>query len=142
MAASEYTRVEAFNRSLCDLLSRDIFIARSDYGSLVESYRETCLWSNHIARHGSCSMPWNDPVLNLVVPNDVSYNYAEERRLFYVALTRTRNRVFIVTLERRPSDFIKELLVFMTNDRRGGELSIQKCDWCKDGYLIVKRGNS
>ena len=87
-------------------------------------------------------MPWNDPVLNLVVPNDVSYNYAEERRLFYVALTRTRNRVFIVTLERRPSDFIKELLVFMTNDRRGGELSIQKCDWCKDGYLIVKRGNS
>ena len=81
-------------------------------------------------------MPWNDPVLNLVVPNDVSYNYAEERRLFYVALTRTRNRVFIVTPERRPSDFIKELLVFMTNDRRGGELSIQKCDWCKDGYLI------
>ena len=87
-------------------------------------------------------MPWNDLVLNLVVPNDVSYNYAEERRLFYVALTRTRNRVFIVTPERRPSDFIKELLVFMTNDRRGGELSIQKCDWCKDGYLIVKRGNS
>ena len=142
----------------------------------------------------------DDPVLNLVVSNDVSYNYAEERRLFYVALTRTRNRVFIVTPERRPSDFIKELLGepqnypnvvlkgelkadlalssvirdrcplcgypmrfrwnknyglklwicgndqevcgFMTNDKRGGELSIQKCDWCKDGYLIVKRGNS
>lgn len=30
----------------------------------------------------------------------------------------------------------------MTNDKRGGELSIQKCDWCKDGYLIVKQGHS
>lgn len=142
----------------------------------------------------------DDPVLNLVVSNDVSYNYAEERRLFYVALTRTKNRVFIVTPEKRPSDFIKELLSepqnypnvtlkgelktdftlsstvrdrcpicgypmqfrwnknyglklwictndqeicgFMTNDKRGGELSIQKCDWCKDGYLIVKQGRS
>ena len=31
----------------------------------------------------------DDPILNLVVSNDQSYNYAEERRLFYVALTRT-----------------------------------------------------
>ena len=49
-------------------------------------------------------------MLNLVVSNDTSYNYAEERRLFYVALTRTKNRVFIVTPEKRPSEFIKELL--------------------------------
>lgn len=142
----------------------------------------------------------DDPVLHLVVSNDTSYNYAEERRLFYVALTRTKNRVFIVTPEKRPSEFIKELLSdpksypnvtlqgelktdlsisnivkdrcpicgypmqlrwnknyglrlwictndqeicgFMTNDKRGGELSIQKCDWCKDGYLIVKGGRS
>ena len=52
----------------------------------------------------------DDPVLNMVVLNDTSYNYAEERRLFYVALTRTKNRVFIVTPEKRPSEFIKELL--------------------------------
>lgn len=32
----------------------------------------------------------DDPVLNMVVLNDTSYNYAEERRLFYVALTRTK----------------------------------------------------
>lgn len=32
----------------------------------------------------------DDPVLHLVVSNDTSYNYAEERRLFYVALTRTK----------------------------------------------------
>lgn len=142
----------------------------------------------------------DDPVLRLVVSNDISYAYAEERRLFYVALTRTKNRVFIVTPEKRPSEFLKELLSdsksypnvtlqgelktdlslsnvvkdrcpicgypmqlrwnknyglrlwictndqevcgFMTNDRRGGELSIQKCDWCKDGYLVVKKGRT
>ncbi|MCD8208426.1 MAG: UvrD-helicase domain-containing protein, partial [Bacteroidales bacterium] len=142
----------------------------------------------------------DDPVLRLVVSNDSAYNYAEERRLFYVALTRTRNRVFIVTPEKRPSEFIKELLAnpekypnvrlngelktdltisraiknrcpicgyplqyrwkknyglklfictndqevcgFMTNDTRGGDFSIHKCDWCKDGYLVVKRGPS
>lgn len=140
----------------------------------------------------------DDPVLSLVVSFDNSYNYAEERRLFYVALTRTKNRVFIVTPDKRPSEFIKELLSepfnypnvtlrgelkvdlkapakvknncpicgyplqfkynknyglrlwictndqeicgFMTNDKRGGELSIHKCDWCKDGYLVVKNG--
>ncbi len=142
----------------------------------------------------------DDPVLNLVVENDHSYNYAEERRLFYVALTRTKNRIFIVTPEKRPSEFIKELLNdtnsypnvtlcgeiqtditttvniqnkcpicgypmqlrwnknyglklwictndqeicgFMTNDRKGGELSIQKCDWCEDGFLIVKNSKN
>ena len=30
----------------------------------------------------------------------------------------------------------------MTNDQRGGELSIQKCDWCKDGYLVIKKGRT
>ena len=141
----------------------------------------------------------DDPVLNLVVSNDNSYDYAEERRLFYVALTRTKNRVYIVTPEKRPSEFIKELLRekklypkvtlagelksdltainnvrnrcpicgypmqfrwnksyglklwictndqevcgFMTNDQRGGNLSIHKCDWCQDGYLVVKSGS-
>ncbi len=34
----------------------------------------------------------------------------------------------------------QEICGFMTNDRRGGDLSIQKCDWCKDGFLIVKNG--
>lgn len=35
--------------------------------------------------------------------------YAEERRLFYVALTRTKNKVYILTPRKNPSIFIKEL---------------------------------
>ncbi len=136
----------------------------------------------------------DDPVMNYVVKDDNSIEYAEERRLFYVAMTRTKNRVFIVTPEQRPSEFILELVrdypnitvngelnkeavtnigvmkkcpvcgyplqlrykknyglklwlcsnepeicSFITNEISGGEFSIQKCDCCKDGYLIVKK---
>lgn len=35
--------------------------------------------------------------------------YAEERRLFYVALTRSRNNVYLLTHEREPSEFITDL---------------------------------
>ena len=145
--------------------------------------------------YGFPSQIQEDPVLKYVVKDDFSIEYAEERRLFYVALTRTKNRVYIVAPEQHPSKFVTELISdfknvkvkgkinevddanpanikrcpicgyplqlrykphyglklwlcsnepeicdFMTNDLRGGELSILKCDKCQDGYLIVKEG--
>ncbi|MEE3487379.1 MAG: UvrD-helicase domain-containing protein [Bulleidia sp.] len=51
----------------------------------------------------------DDPVLKLVVKEDHSYAYAEERRLFYVAMTRTKNRVYFVAPEDNPSEFLLEL---------------------------------
>ena len=33
-----------------------------------------------------------------------------------------------------------EICDFMTNNLNGGDLSILKCDKCRDGYLIVKEG--
>jgi len=51
----------------------------------------------------------DDPVLSFVVKEDMSYDYAEERRLFYVAMTRTKNRVFFVAPEQNPSEFLLEL---------------------------------
>jgi len=50
-----------------------------------------------------------DPLLRLVKFDDRSYSYAEERRLFYVALTRTKNRVFILYPKSKPSTFVKEI---------------------------------
>ena len=136
----------------------------------------------------------DDPVMQYVVKDDKSIDYAEERRLFYVALTRTKNRVYIVTPEQRPSEFILELINdypnitlkgeinktpeiqlnnikrcpicgyplqlrwkknyglrlwmctnepeicnFITNDLKGEDFTIQKCDSCQNGYLIVKQ---
>ena len=60
--------------------------------------------------YGFPSKVQEDPVLKFVVKDDHSIEYAEERRLFYVALTRTKNRVYIVTPQEHPSEFVVELL--------------------------------
>lgn len=51
----------------------------------------------------------DDPVLAFVIKGDRSMDYAEERRLFYVAMTRTKNRVFFIAPEQNPSEFLLEL---------------------------------
>ena len=51
----------------------------------------------------------DDPVLSLVIKEDRTIEYAEERRLFYVAMTRTKNRVFFIAPEQNPSEFLLEL---------------------------------
>ena len=51
----------------------------------------------------------DDPVLSFVIKEDMSIEYAEERRLFYVAMTRTKNRVFFIAPEQNPSEFLLEL---------------------------------
>lgn len=51
----------------------------------------------------------DDPVLSFVIKGDRSIDYAEERRLFYVALTRTKNRVYCIAPEKNPSEFLLEI---------------------------------
>ena len=68
----------------------------------------------------------DDPVMQLVVHNDRSIEYAEERRLFYVAMTRTKNRVYIVVPKDRPSRFIAELVKDYPSIVVHGELDIDK----------------
>lgn len=50
-----------------------------------------------------------DPILKLVKYDDKTIAYAEERRLFYVALTRTKNKVYLLYPKTKPSYFVKEL---------------------------------
>lgn len=52
----------------------------------------------------------DDPIMKLVTVEDTGIPFAEERRLFYVALTRTKNRTYILTPENRPSRFVMELV--------------------------------
>lgn len=51
----------------------------------------------------------DDPVLSFVIRGDHSIDYAEDRRLFYVAMTRTKNRVYFIAPEQNPSEFLLEL---------------------------------
>lgn len=52
----------------------------------------------------------DDKLLELVLPKKEPLKFAEERRLFYVALTRTKNTIHIVVPKRNPSIFIMELV--------------------------------
>ncbi len=61
-------------------------------------------------RHGLPSEVVDDPLLDLVLPRSEPFEHAEERRVFYVALTRARHSVTIIAREDRPSVFVNELL--------------------------------
>ncbi len=50
----------------------------------------------------------NNKIINKLLP-DTEIKYAEERRLFYVAITRAKEQVFLVYNKNNPSIFIKEI---------------------------------
>lgn len=52
----------------------------------------------------------NNKILDYVIDIKDSYLYEEERRLFYVALTRTKNNVYLFCKKNNESIFIKELI--------------------------------
>lgn len=52
----------------------------------------------------------DDPIIKLVTHEDKSMPFAEERRLFYVSLTRTKNKVYIAAPKHQPSRFLIELI--------------------------------
>ena len=87
----------------------------------------------------------DDPILNLVLSSADSCEYAEERRLLYVALTRTRNRVFILTDNNKPSEFLNSFkpseTVYYVGQEKGSSEFIS-CPRCKTGHLTIRKSES
>jgi len=85
----------------------------------------------------------DDPMLSLLLSDDEEYRFAEERRLFYVALTRTKNEVVLLI----PTDvslFAEELVadnkyLFTTNNEK---LSKTNCPYCQTGYIVIRQNSS
>lgn len=99
----------------------------------------------------------DDPVLNFVKRNGDSFSYAEERRLFYVALTRTKNNVYLLAPYFKSSMFVQELktdanvellnlehnrLETLKNIEKNGERYViptkLKCPVCKTGVVLLE----
>ena len=99
----------------------------------------------------------DDPVLNFVKRNGDSFSYAEERRLFYVALTRTKNNVYLLAPYFKSSVFVQELktdanvellnlehnrLETLKNIEKNGERYViptkLKCPVCKTGVVLLE----
>ena len=82
----------------------------------------------------------DDKVLNLVLTNAEDFKFAEERRLFYVAITRTQNRTFVLTDNKNPSPFFKEFSesasVCFVSIKKLADKNQTSCPLCKTGNLL------
>jgi DNA helicase-4 len=78
----------------------------------------------------------DDPILDLLLVNSETYPFAEERRLFYVALTRAKTKAFILTVKDKESIFAQEL-----KQRYGQQLKQDQftCPLC-GGKLVRRSG--
>jgi DNA helicase-4 len=90
-----------------------------------------------VGTYGFPSEIADDPVLDLAMTEPDPYPTAEERRLFYVALTRAREKVILMTDETRPSPFVVELLA--TQDTDPGDPKLHICMKCRKGTMVERR---
>ncbi len=93
-------------------------------------------------RWGFPSRIEDNSLLELVLPPaaEGAYPFAEERRLFYVAMTRARIGAYLITDPVRPSTFLTELLEQSGDLRQLGALA-QECPLCHRGRLRVIDGS-
>jgi DNA helicase-4 len=64
--------------------------------------------------------------------------------LFYVALTRTRNKTFLLTPDQNASEFVTELKSLCHLEIPDGEnliINNPKCPKCKTGRLVMRQAN-
>ena len=79
--------------------------------------------------YGFPSQISDDPVLEYVLSKADSYEYAEERRVFYVGITRAKKKTFIMYNEKKPSVFVTELFDVNPPDA-------MSCPVCKTGFRV------
>lgn len=71
----------------------------------------------------------DDPILGYVLSKPESYPFAEERRLFYVAITRAKKHCYILYKNTCPSSFITDV------GRNEATTRIKVCPMCRVGTL-------
>lgn len=73
----------------------------ADYVILLQCNKDT---------YGFPSLVSDDPVLNYVLTKSDQFPFGEERRLFYVAITRAKMKTIVLYDKRFPSVFVNEFL--------------------------------
>ena len=89
----------------------------------------------------------DDPILSCLLTEPDPYPYGEERRLFYVALTRTKNDVFILTQDTKMSEFLEELIrdfhiEYKTSLVKNTIRDNPNCPKCKGGKLLLRKSKN
>jgi DNA helicase IV len=86
----------------------------------------------------------DDPILSWVLTDSEEFWFAEERRLFYVAVTRTKNTTYILAPEGQESTFVKELRSDYDIHNESNEqqtLTHPNCPRCQTGQLVVRENS-
>jgi DNA helicase-4 len=76
----------------------------------------------------------DDPILGYLLSKPEEFPYAEERRLFYVAITRAKKQSYILYDKNCPSPFVNELLSELKPQVTAQNMP---CPMCQNGYLRV-----
>lgn len=90
--------------------------------------------NNRASYMGFPSKVQNPPLIDLLLEKADTYPDAEERRLFYVAMTRAKKRVYLVTTEKNTSSFALELKSRYQEEMRKEAFTCPLC-----GAPLVKR---
>ena len=92
-------------------------------------------------RGGFPSIKQDDPILRLAMPDADPFPYSEERRLFYVALTRARKSVLLIARTGRESEFVTELLQRGAVSETGAAAAPapKVCPKCGRGLLVERK---
>ena len=94
---------------------------------------------------GTLGFPANiadDPILRYVLSEPDKFQYSEERRIFYVAITRAKYHTFVLYDAKKPSSFVLEMTKTQ-KERVSSEIIEEKdlCPKCRCGkILVIKRG--
>lgn len=85
----------------------------------------------------------DDAVLDLVMADPDDFPHSEERRLFYVGLTRARREVALITRPVSMSPFVVELIArgdVRVDDAGVSHRPVHVCPRCVEGVLVTRNG--
>lgn len=116
------------NRMKVNIAGRDIFFLSVHSAKGLEADNVILVNCNEGA-YGFPSLIEDDPILDFVLSKSEQFPFAEERRLFYVAMTRAKKKMFVLYDNQRPSPFIGEFLLKI-------EIGSYLCPKCFEGKIV------
>lgn len=115
------------NRIKVKVAGRELFFLSVHSAKGLEAENVILINCNQGA-YGFPSLIEDDPILDFVLSRGESYPFAEERRLFYVAMTRAKKRMYVLYDKKRPSPFISEFMLRL-------EVGSYICPKCLEGRI-------
>lgn len=128
---SKVLLLERYNNDIETILCNNLFVRKNnesvinkkhsdikiDYLTIHKSKGleyDNCILINAIDnKYGFPSKTEDEKVIKILKPKlNENIDYPEERRLFYVALTRTKNKLYIVCPKSKVSKFVKEIGIY------------------------------